>query len=269
MSSRTLVLALALALATAAAAGAGAQTIPGLKPQSPAEAAALQSLTKLFNDPTTAGDAFDAAVSDFQQKFPTSQYKLPVLLLAERYHRDHGEYLPLLRYGTSVLALDPHNLYTLSSLGQAIPDNVRDSDLDRDQRLAQATDCDHQVIAAASAFMITSNGLDYGGLHYTQARAQILRNNLEGPAYISLGRIAMLQGQYSQAVAAFQRALTFETTPIQQAQAYYDVGTAAASANQIPEAQAALAKAKTLAAGSAFMLRMIQTELDKLKAGNP
>ncbi len=269
MSSRNLALAGALALALSLTAAVAAQTIPGLKPQSPAEAAALKSLTKLFNDPTTAGAAFDAAVSDFDQKFPASQYRLPVLLLAERYHRDHGDYLPLLRYGTAVLALDPHNVYTLSSLGQAIPDNVRDSDLDRDQRLSQASDYDHQVIGIASAFVITSSGLDYEGMHYPPQLAQTLRNNLEGPAYISLGRIAMLDGKYPEAMADFQQALPFQPAPQQQAQVYYDLGTAAESAHQAPAAQAALTKAKALATGSPFLLRMVQTELDKLKAGNP
>ncbi|MGH9393777.1 MAG: hypothetical protein ACRD1E_06370, partial [Terriglobales bacterium] len=181
-----------------------------------------------------------------------------------RYHRARNEYLPELKYGIAALALEPTDLYVLSSLGMAIPDNVKDSDLDREQRLDQGRGFDQQVIAAASSWMISSAGLDFGGRHYSEAQALTLRGNLEGPAYIALGRIAALRGKSEDAIAQYRQALTFETTPAQQAQLFYDIGVAEGLLHHQPEARAALAKARQLGPNSPLLLKLVQAEEDKL-----
>ncbi|MGH9480910.1 MAG: hypothetical protein ACRD1L_02360 [Terriglobales bacterium] len=258
------VLAMSLLLATGAAAQA-----PARKPASPEEAAALKSLSALFKDSTTPPARFNSAIADFRLQFPASAYMLPVLVLGERYSRAHSDYPAMLDYGLAALGLEPHDLYSLSTLGAAIPDNVKDSDLDREQRLQQAAGFDQQVITVVEGWMITPSGLQYGGIHYTESQAKTLRDNLGGPAYLALGRIRALQQQYPDAVTAYQQALKFQTAPLQQAQTYYDMAVAEGDGGQAPAAQAALAKAKTLGAGSPFLQRMIEIEEAKLAAPGP
>ena len=229
-----------------------------------AEAAAIKTLVGAYNDPAGTATAFDAALDNFRAQFPHSKQMLAALALGVRYHRARSEYLPELRYGVAALAIDPQDLYVLSSLGMAIPDNVKNTDLDRDQQLDRAAGFDRQVIAAASTWLIGATGLDYGGRHYTEAQAQAMRNNLEGAAFLSLGRVASLREQPADAVAAYQRALAFETVPDRQAQLYYDIGAAEVLQNHPPEARAALAKARQLAPNADLLMKLVQTEEAKL-----
>lgn len=245
-----------------------AQT-PQRHPASPQEAAALKSLTNDFNDPQTSSTQMEEAISDFRQQFPDSAYTLAVLVLGVRFARAHGDYLHLLDYGQQVLNRDPHNLYTMASLGIAIPDNVKQTDLDRDSMLDQAVSYDRQVIAIASAVVVTGTVIEFQGNRFTPQQALTLKDNLEGPAYISLGRIAMMRQKYDDAVAAFNAALAFERTPQNQAQVYFDIGQAQSGAGRVPEAEAAFTKTLQLAPNSSFLSRMVQIERAKLKPGNP
>lgn len=233
---------------------------------SPEEAAALKSLLAVFNDPATAPSVLDAAINSFLTQFPKSEYTLPILIYGERYARVHSEYLLLLEYGVQVLKLDPHNIYVLSSLGSAIPDNVKPTDLDMDQRLAQAADFDQQVIAVASGLVVTSTGVAFQGTHYTAAQAATLKNNLEGPAYLSLGHIATLRKQFPEAAEAYAKALPFESTANGQAQVYFEMGQSQASAQQTDAADATFAKALALAPKTSMLGNMIRAAQAKLHA---
>lgn len=228
------------------------------------EADSLTGITRLFNDPNTLPSSFDSAVDLFREAYPQSKKMLPVLVTAVRFHRLHGDYLPELHYGLLALQVDPHDLYVLSSLGMAIPDNVKTSDLDMEQRLAQAEGFDRQVLAVTAGFQITPQGMDFGGTHFTQAQATTLRNNLNGAAYVSLGRIATLRDQYPQAIAAFQQALNFQPQAAEQAQTYYHIGVAQADAKDAAAAHAAFAKARQLAPKAGLLMRMVQLAEAKL-----
>lgn len=255
------------ALLVAAIAAAGLAQAPAARhPSSPEEGAALKSLSSLFNDPNTPPSQFKSAVADFRSEFPSSSYMLAVLVLGVRYSNAHSDYPAMLDFGLAALAIDPHDLYTLSVLGSAIPENVKDSDLDRELRLQQGAGFDQQVISTVDAWLITANGFEYGGIHYNQTQATTLRNNLGSAAYLSLGRTNALLQKYPDAVAAYQQALKYQTQPTAKAQTYYDMAIAQADAGQPAAALAALDKAKPLAAGSDFLLRAIQLEEDKLKA---
>lgn len=256
---------LRLLAALAVLAGLLAGQAPAKQQLSAGERAALTNITATFKDATTTDQRMDQTLTDFRRQYPQSSYMEAAMLLGVRYYRAHSDYLRMLEYGTQVLALDPHNLYTLSSLGSAIPDNVKQSDLDMEQRLAQAEGYDREVIAVASGMMPTYAGLDFQGIHYTAVQAKTLQQNLEGPAYLSLGRIASLRQQYDAAVTAFRQALPFETTPGKQGQVYYDIGEAQANGQHLPEAEAALAKALTLATDGSLLQRMVRLEQEKLK----
>ncbi|MGH9476974.1 MAG: hypothetical protein ACRD1C_11675 [Terriglobales bacterium] len=237
-------------------------------PAGPTEVQSLKSLVQIFNDSNSQPATFDNAVEQFQQQFPHSSRMIPVLVLAVRYHRLRREFLPELRYGVAALRLDPHDLYVMSSLGQAIPDNVSPSDLNVEQLLTQAEGYDQQVLAAVQGFQITPGGLDFAGIHYSETNAHRLSDNLAGPAYISLGAIAMLRQQYPAAASAYRKALTYQPDAGTQAQTYYHIGAAEAAAHQNDAAKADLAKARSLAPSSQLLQRLIQAEEAKLSGGN-
>ncbi|MGH9488729.1 MAG: hypothetical protein ACRD04_14225 [Terriglobales bacterium] len=254
---------LLLALLLTSGAWAQTATLPGST-----EAQSLNALRAIFNDPNSQPATFDSAVDAFRQQFPHSKNTLLVLVTAVRYHRIRQEFLPELRYGVAALKLDPHILYVLSSLGQAIPDNVSTTDLNLDQLLEQAESYDQQVLAITLGFHITAQGLDFAGIHYSPTIAHRLQDNLAGPAYVSRGRIAALRGQYEQAVASYKSALAYQPEAAVQAETYYHMGQAEVQAQQTVAAKADLAKARTLAPTSQILQRLIQIEETKLAGGN-
>lgn len=244
---------------------AGAQAAPAAPPPVSAEETALiKQLSTAYNDPATTPTRMDGVIADFRQHFPTSRYTEAVLLLGVRYHSRHSDYLEMLDYGTRVLAIDPHNLYTLSALGAAIPDNVKSSDLDSDQRLTQAEGYDRQVILIASGILVTGGAVEFEGKSYTPEQAKNLKDSLESPAYLSLGRIAAQRRQYPAAVAAFQQALTFIPVATRQSEVYYDIGVAEAAQQHVTEAQAAFTKALQLNPTSDLLQKMVKAEQAKL-----
>ena len=244
----------------------GAQA-PAAAPAAAPDLTAAKALTALFNDPTTPAATFQAALDTFVTQFPTSKLMLPALVLGVRYYRSRNDYGPLLHFGLEALKAAPGDLYTLSSLATAIPNNVKDTDLDRDQMLDMAAGFDRQIISTVNGWLITTAGLDWGGRHYTEIQGNTLRANLAGPAYLSLGRIASLQQHYPAAVEALRQALAYEHAPTAQAQVYFDIGVAEAAQAHKPEALAAFARAQKLAPGSEMLQRLIRTEQDRLSAG--
>lgn len=237
------------------------------QPSSPAEAAALKSLMATFNDASTSAGVLDEALTNFRLQYPKSGYTIPILVDAVRFARIHGDYLHLLDYGAQVLNLAPHNLYTLSTLGAAIPDNVKQSDLDRDQRLAQAAGYDREVISTMSGLVIMGDSVEFKGEKYTAAQATVLKQNLEAPAYVSLGRIASLQQKYDEAADNFRAALPLERDSANQAQIHFDLGQAEAAAGHVPEAQADFDQALKLAPNSPLLDRLVRLERSKLTGG--
>jgi tetratricopeptide (TPR) repeat protein len=262
----TLALLAGLGLAQAPAAPAAGQAAPAAAQPglSTAEKAAIGNIAKLFNDASTEPEIFDQAIASFRQQFPNSREMLTVLVTAVRFHRRRDDYLPELHYGMEALQRDPNNLYVLSSLGMAIPQNVQTTDLDIDQRLAQAETYDHHVLGIAQGWKITAEGLNFGGNHLTAAQAKMLCDNLEGPAYASLGRIAWVRKQYPAAITAYKLALPFETSPTQQAQTWYNIGASEATQGHTPQAQAALEKALGLAPEGSLLKTMIMRELQRV-----
>lgn len=251
---------LALVLMTGTLAFAQTATIP----TGPSERDSLKAMVQIFNDPNSQPSTFDAAIDSFQQHYPTSKNMVRVLVLAVRYHRMRQEFLPELHYGLAALKLDPHDLYVMSSLGMTIPDNVSPNDLNLEQLLSEAESYDQQVLAVVKTFQITAKGLDFAGTHYTKKRAHELTDNLAGPAYVSLGQIAMLRQKYPEAVAAYKSALAFQPAAAVQAQSYYHMGAAEVAAQQFAAAKADLAKARALAPGSRLLQRMIAVQEAKL-----
>ncbi|MGH9414139.1 MAG: tetratricopeptide repeat protein [Terriglobales bacterium] len=263
MRCKGLSLLLTLAMLAGAAAYAQTATIPG----GPSESDSLKAMVAIFNDPNSQPSAFDAAVDSFERQFPKSTNMIRVLVTAVRYHRLRQEFLPELHYGMAALKLDPGDLYVMSSLGMAIPDNVNPNDLDMDELLSQAKGYDEAVLATTGTFQITAQGFVFSGIHYTKKQAHELDDNLSGPAYISLGRIAMMRQKYADAVTAFRSALAYQPTADTQAQTYYYIGAAEVAAQQNTAAKADLAKARSLAPSSQLLQKMIAIQETKL-SGN-
>ncbi|HXE32256.1 MAG TPA: hypothetical protein VN515_10720 [Terriglobales bacterium] len=215
-------------------------TMPkGAHPKSKEEKDALNALTALYKNPATTGDQLDAALNDFVTKFPTSDYLATVATWGLQFYQTppHADYAKSLVYGEQAIKADPKSLYALATLGDIIPTQVKDTDLDADQRLKEATDDDNAAIQIAQ-----TGGSTINGQPFTDAQKQ----KLQAIAYTSLARIANIHKDYPNVVANYQKALPFDDAGHQAVDDFY-MARAYITMKKWTEANAALDAALKLA----------------------
>ncbi|MGH9518803.1 MAG: tetratricopeptide repeat protein, partial [Terriglobales bacterium] len=225
-----LLLAVSPALQAQKAPSATAAAPKGAHPKSKEESQALSALTKMANDPATTGPQLDAALTDFVTKYPTSDYLSSVAVFGLEFNQNpaHQNYDKSLLYGEQAIKNDPNGIYALTTMGDIIPSHVQDTDLDRDQRLKEATDDDNQAIKIAD-----TAGSSMNGKPFTDAQ----KNEVKAIAYASLARIATLNKDYANAVANFQKAIPLDDQPHQAVDNFY-MARAYIEMKQYPEALA-------------------------------
>jgi tetratricopeptide (TPR) repeat protein len=217
-----------LAVLLAVPAGLAAQTTPPAtapaaapakpqqkqKPKSKAEAKALQDLQKLSRDPATQPAAMDAALTAFATQYPTSDYLGTVAVWGLQYFQTppHVDYAKSLVYGEQAVKGDDPSLYALVTLGTIIPDQVKDTDLDYDQRVSEAKTDDQKALALADSGATTLNGQPFSEAEKTLVRSK---------AYASLGKLAMVAKDYPGAVTNYEKAAQYDSGASQAADYFY------------------------------------------------
>jgi tetratricopeptide (TPR) repeat protein len=135
-----------LALATGFAALAAAQTAPaqaapaqakGPSPKSPAEAKAVMAVQ-------TAGQSNDAdamikTANDLLTQFTDTDYKEWALKIEAKAYQTKGDAEHAQAFGQQALQLDPKDYSMALLLGEVIESHIGDHDLDRDDKLKDAT----------------------------------------------------------------------------------------------------------------------------------
>lgn len=237
---KNLAFALPLGLLLTAAPALQAQKAPsataaapkGAHAKSKDEQNALNALTKMASDPATTGPQLDAALTDFVTKYPTSDYLSSVAVFGLEFNQNpaHQNYEKSLLYGEQAIKNDPNSVYALTTMGDIIPSHVQDTDLDRDQRLKEATDDDNQAIKVAE-----TAGSSMNGKPFTDAQ----KNEVKAIAYSSLARIANLNKDYANVVANYQKAIPLDDQRHQAVDNFY-MARAYIEMKQYPQALAAL-----------------------------
>lgn len=239
MPKTTLVCSLGLLLFAAPAllaqnkpASATANAPKGAHPRSAAEANALKALDKMARDTTTTPDQLDAAITGFVTQFPDSDYISSVETYGLQYSQTqpHVNYEKSLYYGEAAIKADPTNVFALVTLGDIIPNQVKDTDLDHDQRVKEATDDDNAAIKLAE-----TSGDTIHGQPFTQTQKQ----QTEGIAYSSLARLADQAKDYNTEVADYAKAIPLDP-PEQQAVDYFYTARAQIQLKQYTQALASL-----------------------------
>ncbi|HET9785353.1 MAG TPA: tetratricopeptide repeat protein, partial [Terriglobales bacterium] len=174
----------------------------------------LQDLQKMSRDPATQPAAMDAALTGFATQYPTSDYLGTVAVWGLQYFQTppHVDYAKSLVYGEQAVKGEDPSIYALVTLGSIIPDQVKDTDLDYDQRAAEAKADDEKAIAMADSGATTLNGQPFSEAEKTLVRSK---------AYASLGKLAMVAKDYPTAVANYQKAAQYDNGPSQAADYFY------------------------------------------------
>jgi tetratricopeptide (TPR) repeat protein len=237
---------------------AGAAANAGPHPKSQAELDALKKLIPELQNGSTPAQTIDQDVQGFVTKYPDSDYKEAVYSLAMEYYRSHNDYLKMLEYGETVLKVNPNSLQALVSLAGAIPQRVKETDLDRDERLAQADAYNHRALQ-----IVDHLGPTFNGRTLTEDQQKTLKNMVHANVYSSEALIAYDRKQYQQAITNYGQAIPLDE-PSNAAVDYYHMAQAQEELKQFDQASASLDKAQQFGASSPALQSVVKIEREKI-----
>jgi tetratricopeptide (TPR) repeat protein len=193
----------------------GAQQTPGQQPAAGAPAAAPQQPAgtkrppqaknqdefKAFQDAnakTTATDT-EAAADAFAQKYPDSELRVLLYRKALYDYQNANQADKAIEMGRKIIGIDPNNPEALVMTATFLAERTRETDLDRDERLAEATrDAQKGLQTIDTDIMLPA----------TMAPEQVtaVKNQMKGMAYAALGTAAIAKKDYAGAETNLKQA---------------------------------------------------------------
>ncbi len=137
------------------ASSASPQTQPGHKLLQ----AKSQDELKAYQDAMSKTDPaqMEAAADAFAAKYPGSELKAALFVRAMNLYGQANNSEKLIELGRKAIAADPTNPVSLVQVGAALVEGTRDTDMDRDQRLAEAAKDAQGAVDNISQMMVPPN----------------------------------------------------------------------------------------------------------------
>jgi tetratricopeptide (TPR) repeat protein len=162
------------------AAPAAGQAAPGKRPpkvNSQEEFTAYKTAAAL-----TDAAALEKAADDFAAKYPESELRPLLYRTAMQHYQMANNADKMLDMGKKVLAIDPDDPESLVGTSQVIAERTHDTDLDRDQRLAEAKKDAERALVTVETDIPTSG--------YPPEQLTAYKNYLKSEAYAVLGKLS-------------------------------------------------------------------------------
>jgi tetratricopeptide (TPR) repeat protein len=141
----------------------------------------------------------EAAADDFAQKFPSSELRELLYVRVMSLYQQQNNSAKVIATGQKAIELNPANPVPLVAVASALVMDTRESDLDRDNRYAEAGK------DAQAALNNIDTGLEVPP-SVPPAQVAAAKANLRSIAYDTLGVIAMNKKDYAAAEQSFQKA---------------------------------------------------------------
>lgn len=143
------------------------------------------------NAKTTTAET-ETAAEAFAQKFPDSELRLLLYRKALYDYQNANQADKAVEMGRKMIALDPNNPEALVMTATFLAERTRETDLDRDERLAEATrDATKALQTVDTDIMLPPT--------MTEEQATGVKNQMKGMAYAALGTAAISKKDYAEA----------------------------------------------------------------------
>ncbi len=201
----------------APAQGANGQASSGASNQAPANAQAAppngghrmlqaksQDELKAYQDAAAKTDPAqaEAAANDFAAKFPTSELRAALYMRAMNMYAQANNSDKVIELGRQAIAADPINPVPLMEVASTLAETTRDTDLDREQRLAEAAKDAHAAIDNVDTGLLVPANADPERV--AGAKRTILTNS-----YDTLAMVDMSRNDYATAIYGPRRTAWF------------------------------------------------------------
>ncbi len=192
------------------------QTQPAVQPGQPAAPAAApvggkaqpqpktQEEYKAFNEVFSKTDAaaVEGGAKDFVAKFPDSQMSPLLYMRAMGLYQESNNSEKTVDMGRKVLESDPNNPQALVTVAVVLSERTRDTDLDRDERLAEASKYAQKVLQTVDTDLMIPPGVP-------PERVAAVKNGLRGMAYSALGAVDITKKELPAAEQNFRKSIDF------------------------------------------------------------
>lgn len=171
--------------------------------------------------------ALEKSADDFAAKFPDSELRAMLYTTAMQRYQQANNTDKMMDMARKVLSLDPDDPAALVELAQALAERTRDTDLDKDQRLADAKKNAEHALVTIDTDIPTSG--------YPPEQLVAFKNFLRSEAYVILGTLSFKASNWSDAEQNLRKsieALPQQPDPV----AVFRLAVALDMQNKLPEA---------------------------------
>lgn len=168
----------------------------------------VQAVTALFQSQAQAPDDEIKAAEALLTKFADSDYKAIALEIEAEAWQKKNDNAKAITYGEQSLQADPKEYDADNLLANIIAATTRDTDLDKDERLAKAEKYAHDAMDAVNAGKppLFAKASDAAWAK-TKAEAESL-------SYQALGNVALVRKKTDEAIADFEKGVAANPDPI-------------------------------------------------------
>ena len=142
----------------------------------------------------------EAAADDFAAKYPNSELRASLYQRAMNLFAQANDTEKVIITGRLAIAADPTNPVPLVQVASALAESTHDTDLDREQRLAEAAKDAHAAIDNLDTGLLVPANAD-------PARVEAAKHSILTMAYDTLGMVDMNKSDYASAEQNLQRAV--------------------------------------------------------------
>jgi len=157
---------------------------------------AYQAAIKNANDPA----AMEKSSDDFAAKFPESELRVLLYRAAMHGYQNINNAEKMAAMAEKVLTIDPDDPEALVGAAEVVAERTRDTDLDKDQRLAEAQKDAQRALQTIDTDVAIPAGTP-------QDRIDAYKGFLRSSAYSILGTIAFNQKNYPEAEGQFRKSI--------------------------------------------------------------
>ncbi len=161
-----------------------------------------QDELKAYQDATTKTDPAqaEAAANEFAAKYPTSELRAALYMRAMNLYAQANNSDKVIETGRQAIAADPTNPVPLMEVASTLAETTRDTDLDREQRLAEAAkDAQAAIDNIDTGLLVPANA---DPERVAGAKRTILTNSYDTLAMVDMGRT-----DFAAAVTNLQKAI--------------------------------------------------------------
>jgi len=160
-----------------------------------AEYDAYKAVMADAKDPAT----MEKAADDFATKFPDSELRVLLYSAVMQGYQNTNNADKMMEAGRKVLTLNPDDPVALTGVAQVLAERTQDTDLDKDQRYAEATKLAQHALESIDTVVIPAGT--------PQDKIDSYKGFLRSNAYYVLGTVEYNQGKYPQAETDLRKSI--------------------------------------------------------------